>query len=112
MIVVIAIVIPFAYYFVAMSHCFPRVHIGNTAMDHVEKYTPEERYDIYSHAKGPGGREEAISAHRAMMARVRVGRKRLPYGDIYFEFMREVDCPMPDLGLRSTYRRRITAGER
>lgn len=51
-------------------------------------------------------RDEAIAAHRALLTRIRRAgtEAKIPYGNPYFEFMREVDCPMPDLLLR--YRRR------
>lgn len=75
------------------------------------KYTDDELRTIESLACAspatPAHREYAIDAHRALMARVRSSKARLPYGDMHFEFMREVDTPMPDLGLRATYRARI-----
>lgn len=73
------------------------------------KYTDEEIAAIrrYAGHSGPGFRDDAIQAHRALLTRVRLREEALPYGDMNFEFMREVDCPMPDLGLRATYRARI-----
>lgn len=62
-----------------------------------------------SHKAPPSIRDEAIAAHRAFIARATSGRPRqpLPYGNPYFEFMREVDCQMPDLLLRHRYRKEI-----
>lgn len=75
------------------------------------KYTEDEVAAIcrYAGHAGPGFRDEAIHAHRSLLTRVRRREEALPYGDLHFEFMREVDCPMPDLGLRATYRARIKA---
>lgn len=80
-------------------------------------HTDEERTVITEFAGSAGKadpalREAAIAAHRALLARSRHGAENLPYGDPHFEFMREVDTPMPDLGLRATYRRLVTEGAR
>ena len=75
------------------------------------KYTEDEIAAIrrYAGHGGPGYRDDAVQAHQALMTRVLRQKQALPYGDLYFEFMREVDCKMPDLGLRATYRARIKA---
>lgn len=77
------------------------------------KYTDDEVAAIrrYAGHSGPGFRDDAIQAHHALLTRVRRRGEALPYGDLHFEFMREVDCPMPDLGLRATYRARIIAAQ-
>lgn len=82
-------------------------------MDH----TKEEKIAIKSLAAlrdpVPSIRDKAISAHRAfiMRATARQGKKPggLPYGNPYFEFMREVDTPVPDLLLRNRYRKKVMA---
>lgn len=76
-------------------------------------YSEDEISAIRAYAGhgGPGFRDDAIKAHHALMDRVRRLKQKLPYGNLHFEFMREVDTPMPDLGLRATYRARIKAGQ-
>lgn len=77
------------------------------------QYTDDEIAAIRAYAghAGPGFRDDAVGAHRALLTRVRLDKLKLPYGNLYFEFMREVDCECPDLGLRAMYRKRINAGE-
>ncbi len=75
-------------------------------------YTSQEREAIRAWAVGSPGcgllvRDYAIAAHHAMLDRVRKENTPLPYDDPHFEFMREVDNPCPDLGLRAKYRRKI-----
>jgi hypothetical protein len=71
-------------------------------------YFPDEKRAIKAlaaaHKPAASIRDEAISAHRALLRRLNRSAEKPPYGNPYFEFMREVDCPMPDLLLR--YRRR------
>ena len=78
----------------------------------IEKYSASEYESIRACARDqsynqPQFREEAVAAHRAMITRLRFNRTELPYGDVYFEFMREIDNPCPDYGLRAAYRKRI-----
>ena len=79
----------------------------------VERYSEAEREDIRAYARNPGPSflDNAIKSHRNMLSRLRLRRTELPYGDIYFEFMREIDSLCPDYGLRAAYRRRIVSGE-
>lgn len=73
------------------------------------EYTEYELHAIRAYAghSGPGFRDDAVRAHRALLDRVRIDKLKLPYGNLYFEFMREVDCKCPDLSLRAIYRKRI-----
>lgn len=79
------------------------------AVDH----TPDEKVAIKAlagcHKAAPSIRDAAISAHRAFIMRATRNRGSLPYGNPYFEFMREVDCPIPDLLLRHRYRKEVIA---
>jgi hypothetical protein len=77
-------------------------------------HTKEEKIAIKalagSHKAPTSIRDAAISAHRQLLARFRNSRgSKLPYGDPFFEFMREVDCPMPDLLLRHRRRQEVLA---
>lgn len=72
----------------------------------IAAYTDIERSAILACANGKE-RDYAIAAHRVMIRRCRTRQEQLPYGDPYFEFMREIDCPMPDLLLRARYRMRV-----
>jgi hypothetical protein len=72
----------------------------------IAAYTDVERAAILACANGRE-RDYAICAHRVMLKRCRDRQEQLPYGDPYFEFMREIDCPMPDLLLRARYRMRV-----
>jgi hypothetical protein len=54
-------------------------------------------------------REAAVAAHRALLTRVRLSNGQLPYGSVHFEFMREVDTPVPDYSLRHSLRERVKA---
>lgn len=80
-------------------------------MDH----TPDEKNAIKAFAAADKAtaslRDAAISAHRSFIMRATSGRPRnpLPYGNPYFEFMREVDTPVPDLLLRRRYRQEVLA---
>lgn len=76
------------------------------------KHTEDERKAIREFACSVTGsgfafRDDAIAAHRALLTRVRLDRKSMPYGDPYFEFMREVDTPVPDYSLRARLRHKI-----
>ncbi len=80
-------------------------------------YTEQENEAIAAYAQSSAAkdgevtvrsaRDTAIAAHRALFARVRETGGTLPYGNAHFEFMREVDTPAPDYGLRATYRKQI-----
>ena len=74
----------------------------------MNSHTDEEKAAIRACAgkSDPALREQAIAAHRAMLARVRLAGSP-PYGDPYYEFMREIDTPVPDLGLRARYRQLV-----
>lgn len=80
-------------------------------MDH----TSDEKKAIKAFAAADNApasiRDAAISAHRAFIMRATSGRPRqpLPPGNPYFEFMREVDTPIPDVLLRRRYRREVLA---
>lgn len=71
-------------------------------------HTDDEKAAIRACAEksDPALRTQAIAAHRALLARIRLGGSP-PYGDPYYEFMREIDTPVPDLGLRARYRKLI-----
>ncbi|MGY3582482.1 hypothetical protein ACVIGB_000593 [Bradyrhizobium sp. USDA 4341] len=81
-------------------------------------YTDEEIAAITTYANSSvekdgkdytnAARDAAVEAHRALLTRVRLSRGELPYKDLHFEFMREVDTPVPDYGLKATYRKQIT----
>lgn len=74
-------------------------------------YTDEERLAITEYAWRPGPdvalRDAAVAAHREMIIRTRHDGEELPYTDICFRFMSEIDHPVPDLGLRATLRQKV-----
>lgn len=84
--------------------------VGKPKLKVIAAYTDTERAAILACAEGRE-RDYAICAHRVMLKRVRGRGEQLPYGDPHFEFMREVDCPVPDLGLRARYRARVIEGK-
>jgi hypothetical protein len=89
----------------------PVKHLGREHL--TVDYFPDEKRAIKALAasnKPPASiREEAIAAHRALLRRVNRSSEKLPYGNPYFEFMREVDCPLPDLLLRYHRRQQVLA---
>ncbi len=69
----------------------------------VDVFTDADKRDIRDCARLiAGARERAIAIHRAYLRTHGVRR-----GDLYFDFMSEVDNPCPDLVLRSRYREEV-----
>lgn len=69
------------------------------------RMTAAERQIIYRFAGGETKlREEAIKIHRDLLR-----ANGLERGNPYFDFMSEVDTPMPDLTLRVIYRKKVLA---
>lgn len=67
--------------------------------------TETEKKTILAFARGDRTlRDEAIAIHRQHLQAIG------PRGNAYMEFMAEVDNPLPDFNLRSTYRRRLLEG--
>jgi len=71
----------------------------------VDVLTDADKRDIGDCARYvAGARERAIAVHRAYLRTHGVRP-----GDLYFDFMSEVDNPCPDLLLRSRYREAVLA---
>lgn len=53
------------------------------------------------------GGERALFDEAVRIYRNNIRQYGLQHGDAHFDFMSEVDCPVPDLLLRARYRRRV-----
>jgi hypothetical protein len=57
---------------------------------------------IRNYACNSTGREEAIEEYRK-----HIHEHGIDYKNVFIQFMREVDTPVPDLALRAEYRKKI-----